>query len=66
MYFIGTTEKEIVSTLKELKALNKELNLQGQPRSISEPNTPRIKCRKIKTISRRIRDKREERKRYTL
>ena len=40
--------------------MNKELNNQERPRALSEPNTPKIKCRKIKTISRRIRDKKDE------
>ena len=59
IYFIGDTEKDILATLKELKALGKELANEEKPRACSAPSTPRIKCRKIKTLSKRIRDKKD-------
>ena len=60
IYFIGTPEKEIMATIKGLKTLGRELTKTNIVKAASTPSTPRRKCPKLKTLHRKIRDKREE------
>ena len=60
IFFIGTPEREITATIRELKTLGRELTKTNLVKTTSTPCTPRRKCPKVKTLDRKIRYKREE------